>query len=301
MKTSFVLIIMLAFSPAVFSKELKLATFNTYWLYDDKPPHLKWWTNQRGKKGQTYEESLSLIATAIKKTGADIIALQEIESLQVVNDLNKKLADISVEYPYVWISNSTDDITGQNVALLSKYPKAHGTNIEDRYINERETYLTENDQGNESEAELSKALRVDLEFDGKELTVFVFHLKSQRGGSVSDQRRIAQASIVRRLTLPLIQSGKRMIVMGDMNADRGSPTLKRLRGFDDIYADLIQPIHNQNFNGDKWTYKYDGRTQQLDHILLSPSLRETFTSGHIQSDYNRKTSDHLILVLTLNL
>jgi len=74
-----------------------------------------------------------------------------------------------------------------------------------------------------------------------------------------------------------------------------------LRGFDDIYADLIQPIHNKDFSGDKWTYKYDGRTQQLDHILLSPSLRGTFTSGHIQSSHNRKTSDHFILVLTLNL
>ena len=296
------LIVLLCILPTnLLAKEVIFASFNTFWLFDDKPPHMKWWSEQRGKQGQTYNEALALVAEAIRNTNADVIALQEVENIKVLKDLNNKLKTLSVEYKYLWISKGADNFTGQDVALLSKFPKFTDSNVVQSYPNEREFYLTENDIGNESDTGLSKALRVDLDINNKKLSVFVFHLKSQSGGSVSDNKRIAQASIVRRITLPLINKNESLIVLGDLNADRGSPTLLRLRGFDDIYADLIQPVHSKQFETDKWTYKYQGRTKQIDHILLSSDLRNKIASGKINYDHNYSTSDHFPIIITLEL
>jgi len=293
-----VLILILS-TNAVGATEVTFATFNTFWLFDDKAPHKKWWTDQRGKTGQTYPEAIAAVAEAIKETGADVIALQEIESMDVANDLNTHLKTIGVDYPHAWIGLGSDSTTGQDVALLSKFPK-DGLLVQ-KYPNDRESYLTENDAGNERDTGLSKVLRVDLKINGEVLSVLVFHLKAQPGGSMSDNQRLAQASIIRRITLPLIHDEQKFVVMGDMNADRGSPSLLRMRGFDDVYPDLTQPVHHKKFSGDKWTYKYHGRTTQIDHILLSPTLRKSIKEGSIDYSHDEMTSDHFPVILTLDL
>lgn len=297
----FILVLFLGsffFSSVVASKEVTLATFNTFWLFDDKAPHLKWWTDQRGKEGQTYSEAINAVAIAIKALDADVVALQEVENDGVVKDLQEKLASIGVSYPFRWISKGKDNQTGQDVALLSVFDTT-GTVINE--YDDREGYLTEQDAGNEKSTGLSKVIRVDLKIGDKELPVFVLHLKSQRGGYESDRQRLAQASIVRRITLPLIHGGFPFVVMGDLNADRGSAALLRLRGFDDIYSDLYQPVHNKHFSGDKWTYRYKGRTQQIDHILLSPLLRKSVKQGLIIRHDGEAVSDHFPVVLKIEI
>lgn len=281
--------------------ETTFASFNTFWLFDQQAPHQKWWHEQRGKMGQSYDEALNKVALAIHKTQSDVVALQEVENLGVLKALNAKLRALGVDYPYVFISKSGDRFTGQNVALLSKFPQAPNGRYIQAYPDEYEGYLTENDRGNEDQTSLSKVLRVDLEIENEIYSVFVLHLKSQRGGDPADRKRLAQASIVRRLTLPLIQQKQKVVVMGDLNADRGSPTLNRLRGLDDIYSDLYQPVHHKHFKDDRWTYKYKGRTQQLDHILLSPALRKAMVGGYIQYGHDHLTSDHFPMIIRLEL
>ena len=89
--------------------------------------------------------------------------------------------------------------------------------------------------------------------------------------------------------------------MGDLNADRGSKTLLRIRGFDDVYTDLFQTVYYENFLGDKWTYSYQGRPQQLEQILLSKSLYEKFESGTMQYGHKKEVSDHFPIIVTLDL
>lgn len=290
----------ISFVSTATGDEITFVTFNTFWLYNDVPPHKKWWDDQRGDMGQTYDQALTLVAEAIKETQGDVVALQEVENESVLNDLKAKLNQLSAGYPHAWISKGADSATGQDVAVLSKFPKATNGSLIQKYPNERESYLTENDPGNEKDTGLSKVLRVDLNIDNETIPVFVFHLKSQRGGDEADRQRLAQASIVRRITLPFISEDKKFVVMGDMNADRGSPTLRRIRGLDDIYADLLQSVYDDSFTGEKWTYKYKGRTQQIDHILLSPALRKSIQSGRIQHGHTKNTSDHYPVILTVD-
>ena len=287
--------------PPIQAKNVTFATFNTFWLFDDQQPMKQWWLKQRGKNKQTYDEALTLVAKAISKTKADVIALQEIENLEVLSNLNKKLKNYNSSYKYLWISQTGDDFTGQNVALLSRHPQFKNSMVVTAYPKEIEYYLTEKDRGSERETGLSKALRVDLEIEKSVYSVFVFHLKSQSGGINADQKRLAQATIVRRITQPLISQGENVLIMGDLNADRGSPSLLRIRGFDDIYSGLYQPIYSDKFKGDKWTYKYKGRAKQLDHILISNSVKNKIRKGHINYDHSYSTSDHYPLILTLDL
>jgi len=286
-------------TSAARAETVKVATFNVYWLFNDQPPHKKWWDDVRGSTGQTYNQALDGVADVIKTIDADVIALQEVEDASVVSDLQTTLQGRGVDYPHSWISKGADSYTGQDVALLSKFPSS-GPPVRE-YPNERETYMKEIDAGNEGDTGLSKVLRVDLNISGKTLPVFVLHLKSQIGGFEADQKRLAQASIIRRLTLPLIEAGEKFVVMGDLNADRGSPTLRRIRGLDDVFADLSQPAHSDRFEGDKWTYRYAGRGQQIDHILLSPTLRKSLQSGQVIYGHGEDVSDHSPLLVTVEL
>ena len=125
---------------------------------------------------------------------------------------------------------------------MSKFP-AVGQPIL-AYPDERESYDSDLDPGGETDTGLSKVLRVDLDVGGgTTFTVLVLHLKSQIGDYKADEQRLAQASIVRRLTLPWIKERRLFAVMGDLNADLGSPTLKRVRGWDDVQAGLVQPVY----------------------------------------------------------
>ncbi|TNC81286.1 MAG: hypothetical protein C9356_09270 [Oleiphilus sp.] len=230
---------------------------------------------------------------------ADVIALQEIENIDVLDDLVGKLSTMGVSYPHFWIGKGSDNKTGQDVALLSKFPN-QGEVIRS-YPNEREIYELEMDPGKEKDTGLSKALKVDLAVHGETISVFVFHLKSQLGGDVSDHQRYAQSALVRRVTLPLLQQHTNVIVMGDLNADRASRTLMRLRGREDVYADLTQTVYHEAFKGKKWTHEFDGRNQQLDHILVSSSLRKKIVSGKVIDSHGKESSDHFPIVVTLDL
>ncbi|MBO6564807.1 MAG: endonuclease/exonuclease/phosphatase family protein [Pseudomonadales bacterium] len=296
----FFLILFFCQSICASPQDVVIASFNTFWLYDDQPSHERWWNDQRGAMGQTYTQALDLVAAAIVESDADVIALQEVESHDVVSDLVSRLSSHhDTDYPHFWTGQGTDSTTGQDVALLSKYPRDGELQL--HYKSERESFLTEVDPGNEDDTGLSKVLRVDLNVEGTVIHFFVTHLKSQRGGAVSDNQRLAQASIIRRITKPLINAGGSVIVMGDLNADRGSKTLHRLRGFDDSDADLYQSVHNDNFSGLKVSYTFAGRPQQLDHILLTRDLYKEIISGSFQNSHDKETSDHALLKVTIDL
>ena len=146
--------------------------------------------------------------------------------------------------------------------------------------------------------------KIDAECCQKVIDVFVFHLKSERGGFESDSKRLAQATIARRAIIKQLNLGRKVIVTGDLNSEKKSASLYRIRGFDDVYEELIQTGSSQYFKDYKvrWTYNYKGESEQIDHILISPGL----TSGRgIQTRIievtDDKISDHNPVVVKLSL
>jgi predicted extracellular nuclease len=154
-------------------------------------------------------------------------------------------------------------------------------------------------------------MRVNFRVNDEDIHLYGVHLKSERGFSEADGQRIAQASIVCRHHLPLLEAGEHVIVAGDLNDKRGDPILHRIRGRDDIGPDLVQ-VGNCYWNSkkrkckywdiksDRWTYEFRGKRNQIDHILPSVSLRNGMKSSvHTPTGFtgDKPITDHRALIV----
>lgn len=95
-------------------ERLRVATFNTYWLFDgvDDPDLVPW------ESVEEAEEHTKLIAKVVEDMDADILVLQEVESCAVVESM---VSHISFGDQYrVYMIRGTDTATGQNVALVTR-------------------------------------------------------------------------------------------------------------------------------------------------------------------------------------
>ncbi|MCU0509481.1 MAG: hypothetical protein MUC34_14020, partial [Anaerolineae bacterium] len=110
-----------------------------------------------------------------------------------------------------------------------------------------------------------------------EVRIAVAHLKSKRGDEVENApRRAAQARhMAALLTAP------NSIALGDLNDALGSETLAQFEGFTNLFERYIAPE-------DRYTYIYNGRSQAVDHIIMSPGIEGFFAGGqaaHVNADF----------------
>jgi endonuclease/exonuclease/phosphatase family metal-dependent hydrolase len=313
--------------------EVKVGTFNCEFLIKDKV-HVKfglpletnkWTPAQKAEwtpahRDAQFGKAVKAVAQVIKAMGADVVALCEVGDEADVEALRLAVGVEGLDYPHKAVCKSADTATGQHVAVLSKRPltlvlKAlPGRKAFDKELDEAEE---EGDTG------VSKGMLVTFEAGGKPVNLVVAHLASERLGHEQDAQRLAQASIVRRVVLPLLEKGEHVIVAGDFNAHRGTPALRRLMGRDDIGEDLLQtagPVafprkngeSNDDYNkriGGHWTYEFAGQRKQIDHILISRTLKPaggggiktTFFDVEATIEGAGKASDHRPLVVLITL
>ena len=292
----FALCIAALFATAVSAETVRFATFNVFWLYDDDPPHQKW---AGMREGHTWEQTLAKVADAVAAINADVIALQEVEDRSAIQSLNAALADRGKSYPFFWVSAGTDPFTGQDVAVLSRYPNL----IEPirSYPTVRGEFHT--DKGYPRLAALQKLMRVDVEIAGEPVTVYALHLKSKRGDPItSDGERFAQARMIRRLVRAVLEKDHKpqVVVMGDFNDGPGSDALREIQGLNDASWDLRDAAESEKMQGERWTYDFDGRKEQLDHVLLSRSLFDKVTSATVIR-FSDDVSDHDAFVVDVQI
>ncbi len=318
-KTLFYFAIIYGSVTTVNAKPITIATFNCEFLTTPKV-HIKYglpFSIKKAKKSEQvqwektnfrknkYLESAKEVAKVIKSINADIISLTEVGDESDIKILVKQIKALGLDYKHTAIGTSKDTITKQNVAVLSKFPLVNLISP----IPGRESYLQElDDSDTEASTGVSKGLRVTAKVNDKNIIIYSLHFSSERGGHEKDMQRIAQASIVRRHMLPSLINNEMIIVAGDLNEKRGQPTLLRIRGFDDIYPDLIQTGLAKYFKSSKldtrWTYSYMGIRQQIDHILLSDEIKLKTKRSGIKSKTithnNKKASDHKPFIITIN-
>ena len=247
--------------------DIDIFLLNTEFFFDTEEPH----GEVVGKSvlvptAEQYEAKAKTIAELIDTYKADIVGLIEVENQAVVEKVKSYLAD-----PDDWqiaFDEGRDTYTGQDVAILTKFRIVPGSAT--NFPNEREVYFVD-DQ--ERDVNPSKILGVELKIDNQPFYVLITHLISRR--NPRDAKRLAQATVVRRQAVKGLMADKHVIVMGDMNDTPGTPVIKRLRGFDDIWGDFLQTA-NAVEAADRYTYIYKDQKNLLDHILISPSLRDEF-------------------------
>ena len=294
------------------SNPIKIATFNTYWLYDNEAPLRRW--GERLPEGGL-SEKIRRMTGPLLELSADVLALQEVEGPEVLEALRDALKAEGLDYPHIYCSETLDPFTGQNVAVLSRF--RHTTSPVTRLDQTTEPYVDQHQRLRTGS--LGKFLRVDVEVPGPDgdtlpeiLTLFVTHLKSRRGDGPQATRyqRDAQAQIMRRYAMPRVEQGTRrspsfVAIMGDFNDEPDTTPLRIMRGLRDPGYDLFTAT--EDLSPDQaHTYVFKGKKQQLDHILLNLFCHERKLDAGVQQvdidkDSNGFVSDHHIVWTTLDL
>ena len=259
-------------------KMLKIATYNVENLFDLKnngheykeyiPYSKSNWNNKN------YKIKLNNISKVIMNINADIIALQEIESLQALKDLRLRLKQKGLYYKYYKIANNKN--TTIKVALLSKIPFTYS----------KEVSVT-------SSYKYRNILEIKLSINNKNLYLFINHWKAKSG---SESKRIISAKTLLK-RIKQIGFDKNIILLGDFNSDYEEYIkFKRKRKHNDTNGKTginhILKTINQNSLAKKvkytkhnfynlwydtneenrYTYIFRGKKEALDNIIVSQSL-----------------------------
>lgn len=306
---------------------VRIATFNCEFL-SRAGVHVKYglplyerdWTarqraywEQLGPREELFQRACGEVAKVIARIDADVLALQEVgpdEDLAVLYDAVRKLG---LEYPHREVGSGIDrDAYVQYVAVWSRRPLRDVM----RTIPGRALYDVEfDDPDEERETGVDKGLHAVFDAGGKPIHFYCLHLKSERGGHESDAKRLAQATLVRRHCLRFLNRpagggeagaetaiGGFVIIAGDLNDGPGQPTLRRIRGKDDVFGDFIQTWQTAYFHErakwpERWSREYHGSRERIDHILVSLSLRPHLRSQ--QGDFRGITAETLAIDETL--
>jgi len=267
---------------------VKIATYNVENLFDLKKtgyeykeyiPYSKSRWNQKN-----YKIKLNNIAKVIKDINADIIALQEIESLQALKDLRYTLKQKGLYYKYFKIANAKS--TTVKVSILSKYP------FSSRELRVSTSYRYRN------------ILEAKFNINNTKLYMFINHWKSKSG---PESMRIKSAKkLIQRINN--IGYDKNIIILGDFNSDyeeykkflrkRKLNDTNGITGINHILrtidntkdASSLKLAQDQFYNlwydtkeKERYSYIFRGKKEALDNIIISKSLIKHYKKHSIHS------------------
>ena len=233
----------------------------------------KRWTRAR------YETKLLRLAEVVRAVGGDafpaLVGLAEVENRWVARDLvtRTSLADAG----YAVVHRDSPDPRGIDVALLYRRDCFRVTDS---------AFLSVPLAGGETTRDILYCQGVLAGRDT--LHCFVCPFPSMRGGErQSEWKRVAAATVLRRKVDSIRRAcpSAAILVMGDLNGGFGTPAQAVLRSRDS--GDFFPPsgktpsaladtlLFDMGYHlkrKGRGTYRYAGRWQPLDHILVSASL-----------------------------
>jgi endonuclease/exonuclease/phosphatase family metal-dependent hydrolase len=312
---------------------VRIATFNcenlfVRYKFNENPPDVleDGWLPDKTKFDINDPKAKKLTADAIKETGADIIALQEVESLITLRLFIKEyLKETGYRY-FVLIDGNDERLI--DVAVISKYPiQKIDTNISD-WSDELNNYVYSRD-----------CLECDVLLpEDKKIRLFINHLKSMadfddpcNGRRNTRPRRIIQVKRTKEIILDEFPQGEgNFAILGDLNDypstdSQGETSLGELLNWDKV-ENVIDRLPDE----ERWTHYYKGNPQcnfpktykQLDYILLSktiannnpsskpvivrkglPLTADRYTGPRFDGvgHNNPKASDHCPMVIEVNI
>jgi len=283
--------LLLIVSIALGDNILKIATYNVENLFDlqrSGHEYKEYIPNTRANWNiKTYKIKLQNISRVIKDIDADIIALQEIESLQALKDLRLSLKQKGLYYQYYKIANRKN--TTIKVAILSKLPFQYT----------QEIIVT-------SSYKYRNILEAKFTLNGNDIYLFANHWKAKSG---PESQRIISAKALRR-RVKEIGYDKNIILLGDFNSDYEEYIrFKRKRKHNDTGGKTginhvlrtINNTENKFYNlwydtdeNKRWTYIFRGKKEALDNILISKSLQQTNNIFYKKSSINSFKPSYLL-------
>lgn len=260
---------------------------------------------------EIYDETAKQItAHAIREVNADVIALQEVESLPVLDHFNSRYLG-GMQYRHRIVIDSHDP-RKIDVALLSKYP-----------LTSIRSYRHERNAANTAPLFSRDCLEVHIDIDDKELIIFVNHFKSMVSGR--DATRVRRTEQAQRVAEIISERWHKTgyegnyIVLGDLNDYPSHDTSLHALLAHDGLVNVLDRLPKD----EQWTHFYAGGNEyrQLDYLLLSSSLAshnpsspevmkmglpyraERYTGQRFSNvgESNPKASDHAPLFMNIKL
>jgi predicted extracellular nuclease len=265
------------FSPATFN-QITLMTWNVENLFDTRAPHP---SDPPLPTREQYDVSLAKVANTIEAAGAPlIVALQEVENIGVLQDIAGQ--EVLAAYAYQAVLIEGFDSRGIDVGYLVRTDRAEVLDVQQRAVPE----------GLTSRPPLIIKVAVQIKTGPVNLYVINNHFTSMSGGEQSTEGvRLAQAQWNLTLLNEILTAdpGALVAIVGDLNSYLHAAPIEALRtgglqhvfdvcGVDEMLCPQERP----------YTYIYQGESQVLDHILLTPKLAAMLQQVyvlHVNADY----------------
>lgn len=223
------------------------------------------WDINNTKFSEFTSESKELSGKAIKESKADVIALQEVENIEVLRRFRNKHLGGAKKYQHVALIDSQDP-RHIDVGVISKYPIIH-----------IRSYMYEKKSPTSRKYIFSRdCLEVDIDIDGTIITMFINHFKSMMGGrSATKKRRESQAEMVKKIVTNRFKNDttSKYIICGDLNDYPDQHTsLTALTKWTKV-KDAVKLLPKK----DRWTHYYsrEKTSTQLDYFFVSKNLIES--------------------------
>jgi endonuclease/exonuclease/phosphatase (EEP) superfamily protein YafD len=243
--------------------QVRIATFNVRRFFDTLCA-----TGSCG--GNNYEEAptelefearANEIALSIDKIDADVIVLEEVETLLCTKALGERVGD---RYP-VRVLGETGGTASLDVAIFAK-----GELLEERRHRDRVLQLP----GGGTTTFSRELLELHLDIEGWRVVVFGAHYKSKNDDD--PDRRLAEAKATHDIMLATAQEFPQALVVlgGDLNDTPGSPPLNALEA-----GGRLSRVAAELTGGADWTYRFFNNELAIDHLYLALDARGTFVAG----------------------
>lgn len=272
-------ILFLLFTTLLFGENiLKIATYNVENLFDLHKSGYEYkeyipFTKSNWNR-YTYKIKLKNISRVIKDINADIIALEEIESLQALKDLRYQLKRDGLYYRYYKIANLKN--TTVKVAILSKIP----------FVYTHEIAVT-------SSYKYRNILEAKFRINNEDLYILVNHWKAKSGPE--SMRIVSAKKLLKRIKE--LGANKNIIALGDFNSDYEEYKIfKRKRRLNDTNGKtginhILGTIHYQTKSSnakvasyefynlwydipsdERYSYIFHNKKEAMDNILVTKAL-----------------------------
>ncbi len=224
-------------------------------------------------------QSKRLTADTMLAVNADVFALQEVESLDVLKQFRNKHLGGPRSWPHALVIDGNDP-RKIDVGVLSKFPIVHARSWQ--HLRDGERFVFDRD-----------CLEVDIEAPMGTVTLFINHFKSMRrpnrtqgsGRALTRDRRVKQAQTVRDIIQRRFGPDPSMapfVVLGDFNDYASDDTQARcgIRALTGWKA--VENVVDRLPESDRWTHYFNGDRRedlepayrQLDYLLPSRRIAD---------------------------
>jgi endonuclease/exonuclease/phosphatase family metal-dependent hydrolase len=241
------------------------------------------------------EKEKMAIAGLLADAKPDILGVSEIGNEEDVKDLQSYLAKVGHPMPHFHLNRGVDPT--RSLGLISRFPIGR-TVKHDR--------LTYRSQGRDYAMQRG-ILDASVETPAGVFRFLGVHLKSKRETDDGDQEdmRLNEAHLLRREIDAILNEdpGSRLVVYGDFNDTRQSPTVRTIHGGGKNPRSLAM-IALKDSRGHYWTHHWDFQDvySRIDYVMVSGALKQSIDWDRckvIDNDAVAGASDHRPLLVIL--